>query len=198
MLDVGFSELLVFGIIALLVLGPEKLPEAARFAARCYSKFKTLISNVQNDIDRELRLSELREQMNAEMQRIQALEQKMQAQMQELQQQTTQAAGQQQQHAATDNNKSSFIYHYQSTPVALLLKKNAWNNNAQLQQAHTDQGDHAQSTQVLSPSNISPALTDEPPQQISSSSADQPLDHSASHVESQHEEQKAAHYKVAV
>lgn len=192
MLDVGFSELFVFGIIALLVLGPEKLPEAARFAARCYSKFKTLISNVQNDIDRELRLSELREQMNAEMQRIQALEQKMQAQMQELQQQTTQAAGQQQQHAATDNNKSSFIYHYQPTPVALLLNKNAWNNNAQLQQAHT------QSTQVLSPSNISPALTDEPPQQISSSSADQPHDHSASHVESQHEEQKVAHYKVAV
>ncbi len=192
MLDVGFSELFVFGIIALLVLGPEKLPEAARFAARCYSKFKTLISNVQNDIDRELRLSELREQMNAEMQRIQALEQKMQAQMQELQQQTTQAAGQQQQHAATDNNKSSFIYHYQPTPVALLLNKNAWNNNAQLQQAHTH------STQVMSPSNISPALTDEPPQQISSSSEDQPHDHSASHVESQHEEQKVAHYKVAV
>ncbi|TCM70775.1 Tat protein translocase TatB subunit [Acinetobacter calcoaceticus] len=88
MLDVGFSELLVFGIIALLVLGPEKLPEAARFAAKCYSKFKRIISNVQNDIDRELRLSELREQMNNEMQRIQELEQKMQAQMEQLQQQS--------------------------------------------------------------------------------------------------------------
>lgn len=87
MLDVGFSELLVFGVIALLVLGPEKLPEAARFAAKWYSKFKRAISNVQNDIDRELRLSELREQMNQEMQRIQQLEEKMQRQMQELQQQ---------------------------------------------------------------------------------------------------------------
>lgn len=47
---------------------------------------KRLISNVQNDIDRELRLSELREQMQNEMQRIQELEQKMQAQMHELQQ----------------------------------------------------------------------------------------------------------------
>lgn len=82
MLDAGFSELLVFGIIALLVLGPDKLPEAARFVAKWYSKLKRLISNVQNDIDRELRLSELREQM----QRIQELEQKMQAQMHELQQ----------------------------------------------------------------------------------------------------------------
>ncbi|MFW1957147.1 Sec-independent protein translocase protein TatB [Acinetobacter guillouiae] len=86
MLDVGFSELLFFGIIALLVLGPDKLPEAARFVAKWYSKLKRLISNVQNDIDRELRLSELREQMQNEMQRIQELEQKMQAQMHELQQ----------------------------------------------------------------------------------------------------------------
>ena len=86
MLDVGFSELLVFGIIALLVLGPDKLPEAVRFVAKWYSKLKRLISNVQNDIDRELRLSELREQMQNEMQRIQELEQKMQSQMHELQQ----------------------------------------------------------------------------------------------------------------
>ncbi|MFW2172041.1 Sec-independent protein translocase protein TatB [Acinetobacter guillouiae] len=86
MLDVGFSELLVFGIIALLVLGPDKLPEAARFVAKWYSKLKRLISNVQNDIDRELRLSELREQMQNEMRRIQELEKKMQAQMHELQQ----------------------------------------------------------------------------------------------------------------
>ncbi|MDM1756892.1 MULTISPECIES: Sec-independent protein translocase protein TatB [unclassified Acinetobacter] len=86
MLDVGFSELLVFGVIALLVLGPEKLPVAARFVGKWYSKIKRTVSNVQNDIDRELRLSELREQMQLEMQRIQELEQKMQAQMQELQQ----------------------------------------------------------------------------------------------------------------
>lgn len=86
MLDVGFSELLVFGIIALLVLGPDKLPVAARFAGKWYSKIKRTVSNVQNDIDRELRLSELREQMQLEMKRIQELEQKMQTQMQELQQ----------------------------------------------------------------------------------------------------------------
>lgn len=84
MLDVGFSELLVFGIIALLVLGPEKLPVAARFVGKWYAKIKRTVSNVQNDIDRELRLSELREQMQLEMNRIQELEQKMQLQMQEL------------------------------------------------------------------------------------------------------------------
>lgn len=53
------------------------------------------ITSVQNDIDRELRLSEFREQMQQEMKRIQELEQKMQAQMNELQQQSILAAEQQ-------------------------------------------------------------------------------------------------------
>lgn len=110
MLDVGFSELLVFGIIALLVLGPDKLPEAARFAAKWYSKFKRVISNVQNDIDRELRLSEFREQMQQEMQKIQELEQKMQAQMQELQLQKI--AVQQEKHTASTDNKNSPSTYY--------------------------------------------------------------------------------------
>ncbi len=88
MLNIGMTELLAFGIIALLVLGPDKLPEAARFAGKWYGKIKRMISSVQNDIDRELRLSELREQMQNEMQRIQELEQKMQAQLHELQQQS--------------------------------------------------------------------------------------------------------------
>ena len=86
MLNLGMSELLAFGIIALLVLGPDKLPEAARFVGKWYAKIKRMVSNVQNDIDRELRLSELREQMQQEMARIQELEAKMQAQMHEMQQ----------------------------------------------------------------------------------------------------------------
>ncbi len=76
MLNIGMTELLIFGIIALLVLGPEKLPEAARFVGKWYAKIKRMVSNVQNDIDRELRLSELREQMQQEMARIQELESK--------------------------------------------------------------------------------------------------------------------------
>lgn len=87
MLNIGLTELLVFCSIALLVLGPNKLPEAARFAAQAYRTIKRFISNVQNDIDRELRLSELREQMQQEMQKIQSLEAKMHAQIQALQHQ---------------------------------------------------------------------------------------------------------------
>ena len=112
MLDVGMSELLVFGIIALLVLGPDKLPQAARFVGKWYGKVKRLVSNVQNDIDRELRLSELREQMQQEMQRIAELEQKMQAQMSELEQQKREMFVQPSKQEQTTDNISYPTYHY--------------------------------------------------------------------------------------
>lgn len=125
MLDVGFSELLVFGIIALLVLGPEKLPEAARFAAKWYSKFKRAISSVQNDIDRELRLSEFREQMQQEMQRIQELEKKMEAQMQELQQQKL-LTEQENQTALENKNNLSIHYHKLNTVAPCMYFAQIW------------------------------------------------------------------------
>ncbi|AXY57873.1 twin-arginine translocase subunit TatB [Acinetobacter chinensis] len=108
MLNLGMTEILCFAIIALLVLGPDKLPEAARFAGKWYNKIKRMISNVQNDIDRELRMSELREQMQNEMKRIQELESKMQAQMSQLQQQTVYPAEQPQKQP---------LYYYPFTPT---------------------------------------------------------------------------------
>lgn len=84
MLNIGMTELLAFGVIALLVLGPDKLPEAVRFIGKWSTKIKRTVSNIQNDLDRELRLSELREQMQSELKRIQELEDKMQAQMADL------------------------------------------------------------------------------------------------------------------
>ena len=47
MFNVGMSELFVFGIIALLVLGPEKLPEAARFAGKWYAKLMHFVNNAK-------------------------------------------------------------------------------------------------------------------------------------------------------
>lgn len=112
MLNIGMTELLVFGIIALLVLGPDKLPEAARFSGKWYGKLKRLVSNVQNDIDRELRMSELKEQMQNEMKRIQNLEEKMHAQMQVLQQQNPMVHNNNLKTASSDNKNSSPIYTY--------------------------------------------------------------------------------------
>ncbi|MFW1945012.1 Sec-independent protein translocase protein TatB [Acinetobacter guillouiae] len=103
MFNVGMSELFVFGIIALLVLGPEKLPEAARFAGKWYAKLMHFVNNAKQDIDRELGLSELRAQVQQEMQRMAELEQKMQSQLAELRQQTELSdAKQQLQSSATE------------------------------------------------------------------------------------------------
>ena len=84
MLNIGMTELLTFGIIALLVLGPDKLPEAARFAGRWYARIKRHISNIQNEIDRELKISEFRKEMQDELNRIEALERKVQSQLEEI------------------------------------------------------------------------------------------------------------------
>ncbi|ENV38376.1 Sec-independent protein translocase protein TatB [Acinetobacter venetianus] len=120
MLNLGMSELLVFGIIALLVLGPDKLPEAARFVGKWYTKIKRLVSNVQNDIDRELRLSELREQMQKEMQRIAELEQKMQVQINELEQQRASVLAQENSTSSDQPIKVQTSYSYLIQPLALI------------------------------------------------------------------------------
>ncbi|ENW20615.1 Twin-arginine translocation protein TatB [Acinetobacter haemolyticus CIP 64.3 = MTCC 9819] len=119
MLNLGMSELLAFGIIALLVLGPDKLPEAARFVGKWYAKIKRTVSNVQNDIDRELRLSELREQMQQEMQRIAELEQKMQAQMTAFEQQKV-SLQEDPQKAATQKCQIQVIYHFILHPLPVI------------------------------------------------------------------------------
>ena len=88
MLNLGMTEILCFSIIALLVLGPDKLPEAARFAAKWYGKIKRFVSNIQNEIDRELKLSEFREEMQKEIEKITELERRMQQQLDQMKNQS--------------------------------------------------------------------------------------------------------------
>ena len=60
MFDVGFSELLVIGVVALLVIGPERLPKVARTAGHLFGRFQRYVSAVKADIGREMELEELR------------------------------------------------------------------------------------------------------------------------------------------
>ncbi|NLD69311.1 MAG: twin-arginine translocase subunit TatB [Limnobacter sp.] len=60
MFDFGFSELMVIGLIALVVLGPERLPRVARQAGQWMGKLQRYVADVKSDINRQMELEELR------------------------------------------------------------------------------------------------------------------------------------------
>ncbi len=60
MFDIGFSELLVIAIVTLIVVGPERLPKVARTVGLLFGRAQRYVSEVKNDINRELKLEELR------------------------------------------------------------------------------------------------------------------------------------------
>lgn len=84
--NLGLFELTLFGIIALIVLGPEKLPVAARTVGRWYGTLRRASQKLQNDISSELQLLETQEMLKKELQQIRQSEAQMKAQMDALQQ----------------------------------------------------------------------------------------------------------------
>lgn len=60
MFDIGFSELMVIGVVALVVIGPERLPRVARTAGHLLGRFQRYVAQVKADINQEMELSELR------------------------------------------------------------------------------------------------------------------------------------------
>jgi sec-independent protein translocase protein TatB len=60
MFDIGFSEMMVIAVIALVVIGPEKLPRMARTIGHLAGRLQRYVSDVKADINREMELDELR------------------------------------------------------------------------------------------------------------------------------------------
>lgn len=60
MFDVGFSELMVIGIVALMVIGPEKLPKVARTVGALLGRMQRYVNDVKADINREIELDEFK------------------------------------------------------------------------------------------------------------------------------------------
>ena len=59
MFDVGFSEMVVIGVVALVVLGPERLPKVARTLGVLFGRMQRYVAQVKSDINREMELAEL-------------------------------------------------------------------------------------------------------------------------------------------
>ncbi|MDC8014222.1 Sec-independent protein translocase protein TatB [Tahibacter sp. BL] len=63
MFDIGFSELVLIGIVALLVLGPERLPGAARTVGALLRRARASWATVRSEVERELAAEELKRSM---------------------------------------------------------------------------------------------------------------------------------------
>src|SRR6188768_3985193 len=60
MFDIGFSELMVIAVVALIVIGPERLPKVARTLGHLFGRMQRYVNDVKADISREMEIEELR------------------------------------------------------------------------------------------------------------------------------------------
>jgi len=60
MFDIAFTELMIIGLVALIVIGPEKLPRMARTLGHLAGRLQRYVADVKADINREIELDELR------------------------------------------------------------------------------------------------------------------------------------------
>ena len=98
MFDIGFSELLIIGVVALLVIGPERLPGLARTAGKWVGRARRFVSSVKADIDREIAADELKKAL---------AKQAKSSGVYEIVEETKQSIEQNAEAAATPQNKDS-------------------------------------------------------------------------------------------
>ena len=65
MFDIGFSELLVIAIVALIVIGPQRLPTVARTLGHLFGRMQRYVNEVKSDIAREMELEELKKMQSS-------------------------------------------------------------------------------------------------------------------------------------
>jgi len=73
MFDMGFAEMLVIGIVALLVIGPERLPAVAKKAGSYIARIRRFVANVKSDVEREFRTDELQQMLRQQQDELKSL-----------------------------------------------------------------------------------------------------------------------------
>ncbi len=75
MFDIGFSELMVIAVVALIVIGPEKLPKVARTVGHLFGRMQRYVNDVKSDISREMALDDLRKLQSSMEDTVRSVEQ---------------------------------------------------------------------------------------------------------------------------
>jgi sec-independent protein translocase protein TatB len=81
MFDIGASEIFVIGVVALIVIGPERLPRVAKTLGHLFGRLQRYVSEVKSDISREIELEELRNLKNTMQDAARSIEQSVTSQV---------------------------------------------------------------------------------------------------------------------
>jgi len=84
MFDVGLSELMVIAVVALVVIGPERLPKVVRTAGLLLGRLQRYVSDVKSDINREIQLDELKKMQQQVTDQVKGLEASVTHEMREV------------------------------------------------------------------------------------------------------------------
>jgi len=81
MFDIGASEIFVIGVVALIVIGPERLPRVAKTLGHLFGRLQRYVAEVKSDISREIELDELRNLKNTMQDAARSIEQSVASQV---------------------------------------------------------------------------------------------------------------------
>lgn len=85
MIDLGLSKLALIGVVALVVVGPERLPKVARMAGTLFGRAQRYINEVKSEVSREIELEELRKVQKEMQEAASSVEQTIAQNMAEIQ-----------------------------------------------------------------------------------------------------------------
>lgn len=86
MFDIGFSEILLIAVVALVVIGPERLPGVARNVGRFVGRLQRYVHDIKSDFNREVELEEIRRLQHEMENTVQSMQESMRAVESSLQQ----------------------------------------------------------------------------------------------------------------
>lgn len=92
MFDIGFSELMVIAVVALVVIGPERLPKVARTLGHLFGRMQRYVNDVKADINREMALDDLRKLQASMQDTMQSVEQSVNQEVRAVENQVHQIA----------------------------------------------------------------------------------------------------------
>ncbi|MDC8445364.1 MAG: Sec-independent protein translocase protein TatB [Nitrosomonas sp.] len=93
MFDISFFEIMIISIVALIVIGPERLPQVARTLGHLMGRCRQFVYSIKTDIHNELRMEELKNMHNSMQETVQSIESAVREEINEIKSATQSDSG---------------------------------------------------------------------------------------------------------